>query len=192
MRKLMYYVGLTIDGYIAGPGGEVDFYPVADDMMAWMNERYPETVPTHVRKLVGMPVDTPNVSFDTVVMGRGTYDPALEHGITSPYGHMRQYVVSTTLGEIADPAVELVTGDPVELVRKLKAEESDKDVWLAGGGKLAGSLFAEVDELVIKSYPVVGGAGLPAFAGGFTPTAFTPTARQEFSNGAQVTWFSRA
>src|SRR5690606_9468358 len=94
MRKLTYYVGASIDGYIAGPGGEVDFYPVAGDMMEWINARYPETVPRHIRELVGLPVDTPNQRWDTLVMGRGTYDPALEIGIASPYPHMKQYVVS--------------------------------------------------------------------------------------------------
>jgi len=28
MRKPVYFVGISLDGYIAGPGGEIDFYPV--------------------------------------------------------------------------------------------------------------------------------------------------------------------
>ncbi|WP_327087647.1 dihydrofolate reductase family protein [Nonomuraea sp. NBC_01738] len=189
MRKLVYYVGLSIDGYIAGPGHEFDFYPVGEDMVAWMNERYPETVPVHVRTLVGMPVETPNVSFDTVLMGRGTYDVG---GIVSPFAHMRQYVVSTTHGGIDDPSVELVKDDPIDLVRRLKAEESDKDVWLCGGGNLAASLLPEIDELVIKCYPVIAGDGIPAIRGGFLPTLFAPVDSRAFANGARVTWFSRA
>ncbi|MFD8562372.1 dihydrofolate reductase family protein [Streptosporangium canum] len=192
MRKLVYYVGVSIDGYIAGPGGEWDFYPLADDMTAWMNARYPETVPTHVRPHAGMAVEEPNKSFDTVVMGRGTYEPALAVDVTSPYAHMRQYVVSTTLGEITDPSVELATGDPVDLVRKLKAEETGKDVWLAGGGTLAAALLPEIDELIIKSYPAVAGAGISAFSGEFRPTLFSPTQTETFSNGARVTWFTRS
>ncbi|MFF5208600.1 dihydrofolate reductase family protein [Streptosporangium sp. NPDC000396] len=192
MRKLVYYVGVSLDGYIAGPGGEWDFYPLADDMSSWINERYPETVPTFVRPHAGMAVDEPNQTIDTLVMGRGTYEPALAVNVTSPYSHVRQYVVSTTLGEIADPSVELVTGDPVELVRKLKAEDTGKNIWLAGGGKLAATLLPEIDELVIKSYPVVAGAGVPAFSGGFNPTLFTPTRTETFSNHARVTWFTRA
>lgn len=189
MRKLVYYVGVSIDGYIAGPDGQFDFYPLADDMAAWINERYPETVPTHIREQAGL-ADAPNKRFDTVVMGLGTYRPALDVNISSPYAHLRQYVVSTTLGDVSDSKVEVVSSDPLALVRRLKAEESGLDIWLAGGGKLAGSLLPEIDELIIKSYPVLAGAGIPALDGGFSPTCVTPTQRESFSNGAQVTWYS--
>lgn len=191
MRKLVYYVGVSLDGYIAGPAGEFDFYPVADDMSAWFNERYPEVVPTHLRPHVGLAVDAPNREWDTLIMGRGTYEPALSIGVASPYAHMKQYVVSSTLAPVDDPGVEVVAGDPVGLVRRLKAEEG-RDIWLCGGGKLAGALIDEIDELIIKSYPVIAGAGVSAFGGNFRPTLFHPVRRQEFSNSAQVTWFTRA
>ncbi|TDD27630.1 dihydrofolate reductase [Actinomadura sp. KC06] len=189
MRKLVYYIAVSIDGYIAGPGGEFDFYPLGDDMAAWINERYPETLPTHVRAHVGLE-GVPNKRFDTLVMGLGTYLPALDINVTSPYAHVRQYVVSTTLDEIADPSVELVR-DPVGIVRELKAEDGEMDVWLCGGGKLAAALLPEIDELIVKSYPVVAGTGVPVFSGEFRPTLFTPTQRESFGNGAQVTWFTR-
>ncbi|QXJ25481.1 dihydrofolate reductase family protein [Actinomadura graeca] len=189
MRALVYYVGISLDGYIAGPGGEIDFYPVSDQMMRWITESYPETLPTHIRSKLGLE-DAPNRRFDTLVMGLGTYRPALDIGVTSPYAHVRQYVASTTLPEIADPAVTLVR-DPLGLVRSLKAADGDGDIWLAGGGRLAASLLPEIDELIIKTYPVVAGAGVPVFAGGFGPAPFTPTAREEFDNGTQVTWLAR-
>lgn len=191
MRKLVYFVGLSIDGYIAGPNGEIDFYPVVDDMWEWMRAEYPETLPTHVRPHVGLDVDAPNQKFDTLVMGRGTYDPALSIGVTSPYAHMKQYVVSSTLGRIGAPGVEVVEGDPVGLVQELKRQDG-MDIWLAGGGKLAAALLEEIDGLVIKSYPVVAGTGVPGFAGEFRPTLFRPTERTGFSNGVQVTWLTRA
>lgn len=191
MRKLVYYVAVSLDGYIAGPGGEADFYPVSEDMVEWINARYPESVPTHIRKLVGLPLDTPNQCWDTVLMGRGTYEQGLRTGAANPYPHLKQYVVSTTLEKTGDPAVELVRTDPVELVRRLEKEEG-KDIWLCGGGKLAGALIDEIDQLIIKSYPVSAGTGVPVFAGAFRPTLFTPVRRQEFGNGAQVTWFDRA
>jgi dihydrofolate reductase len=190
MRKLVYYVAVSLDGYIAGPRGEFDFYPLSDQMAAWINTRYPETLPTHVRKLVGLE-DAPNKVFDTLVMGRGTYEPALDVPTTSPYAHLRQYVVSSTL-TIDDPTVEVVHGDPVGLVRRLKAEDTGMDIYLCGGGRLAGALLPEIDEIILKSYPVVAGTGVPMISGGFNPTAFTPVQRESFDNGAQVTWLTRS
>lgn len=160
-------------------------------MMTWINERYPDFVPSHLRHHVGMAVDEPNQRFDTVLMGRASYEPGLSEGVTSPYAQMRQYVISSTLGPSDDPKVEVVAGDPVGLVRRLKAEPGG-DIWLCGGGKLAGALLDELDEMIVKSYPVVAGGGISAFSGAFNPTLFTPTERREFGNGAQVTWFSRA
>ncbi|WP_063052055.1 dihydrofolate reductase family protein [Nocardia arthritidis] len=191
MRKLVYYVAVSLDGYIAGPAGEFDFYPFDTEMSAWISGRYPEFVPSHLRPLVGMAVDEQNKRFDTAVMGRGTYEPALSEGVTSPYAHMKQYVVSSTLGRIDDPAVELVERDPLGLVRELKQTEGG-DIWLVGGGELAAQLLGELDEMIIKSYPVVAGGGISAFSGAFRPTLFAPVQRKEFGNGAQVTWFTRA
>ncbi|MFI6776175.1 dihydrofolate reductase family protein [Nocardia sp. NPDC050412] len=191
MRKLVYFVGMSLDGYIAGPGDDISFYPVGDDMWDWVKAQYPETLPTHIRPHIGLAVDAPNQKFDTLVMGRGTYDPALSIGVTSPYAHMRQYIVSSSLGPVDGPQVEVVASDPVGLVRRLK-QENGMDIWLAGGGKLAAQLLGEIDELVIKSYPVVAGTGTEAFAGEFNPTSFAPTKRIEFGNGTQVTWLARA
>ncbi|WP_327148785.1 dihydrofolate reductase family protein [Nocardia sp. NBC_01329] len=193
MRKLVYYVGVSLDGYIAGPGGEIDFYPLGDDMAAWIYARYPESVPTHIREHVGIAPDVANQHWDTLIMGRGTYEPALSAGIASPFAHLEQYVISTTLDAIDDPTVELVRTDPVELVRRLKKEDGPqgKDIWLCGGGKLAGALIDEIDQLIFKSYPVLAGAGVPALGDHFRPALFEPVQRQEFGNGAQVTWFDR-
>lgn len=193
MRKLIYFVGMSLDGYIAGPGDEVDFFPLGDDFRDWLCSEYPETLPTHVRPHVGLAADTPNRHFDTVVMGRNTYRPALSLGIVSPYTHLRQYVVSGSLEPVDDPAVEIVSGDPVDLVRRLAAEPGPegRDIWLAGGGTLAAQLLGDIDELVVKSYPVVAGGGIPAFVDGFGPTAFAPIARREFADGTQVSWFAR-
>ena len=188
MRKLVYYVGTSLDGYIAGPQNQFDFFPLSDQMAAWINARYPETVPTHIRKHVGL-TDADNIVFDTVLMGRGTYEPARSVGISSPYAHLRQYVVSTSLGAIDDDTVTVVT-EPADTVRALKDEEG-MDIWLAGGGVLAGSLLPHIDEMIVKRYPVVAGSGVPVIAGAFSPTLFEPTRTETFDNGATVTWLAR-
>ncbi|MGW6427143.1 dihydrofolate reductase family protein [Nocardia sp. NPDC055053] len=191
MRKLVYYIGVSLDGYIAGPGGEYDFYPTPPEYSGWLNGEFPEAVPAHLRPHFGIDVDTPNKNWDTVVMGRGTYDPAYEAGIVSPFPHLKQYVFSSSLAPVDDPNVEIVSGDPAELVRELKQRDG-LDIWLCGGGKLAAQLIDEIDEMIVKSYPVIAGDGVPAFTGVFKPTSFTPVQRKEFDNGTQVTWFSLA
>ncbi|MFI6867994.1 dihydrofolate reductase family protein [Nocardia sp. NPDC050406] len=189
MRKLSYFVGMSLDGYIAGPGDTIDFMPLGADFTAWLGQEYPETLPTAARPHFGIPDDAPNRHYDTIVMGRGTYEPGLAAGLPNPYAHLKTYVVSSTLGQ-ADPAVEIVPSDPVGLVRRLKAEEG-LDIWL-GGGKLGAQVLDEIDELVIKSYPVIAGDGVRAFTGNFKPTDFEVVRRQEFENGTQVTWYNRA
>lgn len=39
MRELVYYISSTIDGYIAGPGDEVDFYPGSEEYVTHMTQR---------------------------------------------------------------------------------------------------------------------------------------------------------
>jgi dihydrofolate reductase len=194
MRELVYYVGVSIDGRIAGPNGEVGFYPAGDETQAaaysaWINAQYPETVPTALRAAHGL-ADVPNRHFDTMLMGLGSYRVVLDAGITSPYAHLRQYVVSSTLGASPDPDVTVVDSDPLTLVRTLK-QETGQDIWLCGGGRLAGALLPEIDKLIIKSYPVVAGSGIAAFDGRFDPTAFTVTDRKTFPNDVTITWFAR-
>lgn len=189
MRPLTYYIGASLDGYIAGPGGEIDFFPVSDDHVQQMVETYPEVLPTHVRKHLGMD-DAPNRRFDTVLMGRGTYQPALDIGITNPYAHMRTYVASTRHDLPEDAAVTIVH-DPVATVQELKAEDSSSGIWLAGGGTLAGALMCEIDELIVKLYPVLAGAGIPALAGGFAPAAFQLVDRATVSSGCLILTYER-
>ncbi|WP_433220065.1 dihydrofolate reductase family protein [Dactylosporangium sp. CS-047395] len=181
MRALTYYIGATIDGYIAGPGGETEFFPLEEDVLGHIAARYPETLPTHVRARFG--IDAPNQRFDTVLMGRATYQPALDAGIAEPYAHLRQHIVSTTLpGAVRDP---------LPLVRELKAGDG-LGIWLCGGARLAGTLLPEIDELVIKQYPIVAGAGIPLFTGApFGPLPFALEDAETFKSGAVILHYSR-
>jgi dihydrofolate reductase len=188
MRKLVYLIAVSIDGVIEGPGREADFYPEAPDMVDHVRTHFPETMPTHIRPHIGLD-GVSNKRFDTVVMGRGTYQVGVDGGITNPYAHLRQYVVSGSLAESPDPAVELVPDDPVGLVRRLKAETAGGDIWLCGGAVLAGHLLPEIDELVLKRYPVVAGDGKSAFSGRFQPRPFTPVETLTFSHGGTITTY---
>ncbi len=163
MRKLTYYVASTIDGYIAREDGTVDFFPVGGDHQPAITAQYPETLPTKVREALG--IDSPNITFDTVIMGRKTHDFGVRTGTSNPYSHLRQFVVSTTLPESPDPAIELIDGDPLATVRELK-QEKGLGIWLCGGGETAQHLLPEIDQIYLKLYPIVLGSGRPLFGAG--------------------------
>ncbi|MFD0558208.1 dihydrofolate reductase [Stackebrandtia endophytica] len=187
MRELVYYFGMSIDGFIAGPDDEVEFYPGSEEYMAWMFSDYSDMIPTHLRPSVGLE-GVPNKLFDTILMGRRTYEPGLREGAPSPYAHLRQYVFSRTL-EQQHPDVEMVDTDPVAKVRELKQADSEFDICLAGGGELAGVLLSEIDRLVIKQYPVVAGTGRTAFGSTFMPTEFDLTEVKTFGDGGNAVMF---
>lgn len=118
---------------------------------------------------------------DTVIMGWNTLTPALDIGIASPYPHLRQVVASRHAHDV-DPAITL-TDDPLSAVRSLKQEDG-LDIWLCGGGELAGTLLSEIDHLVLKRNPVVFGSGIPLFGTTpYEPRAFAPTGTRSFESG---------
>ncbi|NEB10052.1 dihydrofolate reductase [Streptomyces coelicoflavus] len=192
MRKLTYFIACSIDGFIGGPDGDASFmYPFVDEeFLAFLKEEYPETIATQGRRALGID-DLPNKRFDTVVQGRASYDLALKEGNTSPYAHLREYVASRTLAESPDPNVEIVSADLVGRVRELKAEDGALDIYLCGGSVVAGELVDEIDELVIKTYPVILGTGMPMFASGFEVSEFVTDSVRSFGNGAVVRTYHR-
>ena len=160
MRKLIYYIACTVDGFIARENGAFDFFPMTGDHIPYIVREYPETIPTHFREVMGARGN--NRHFDAVIMGRETYEIGTLAGMTSPYSHLQQYVVSTTMAASLDPGVKLISNDPVGTVRALKAQEG-LSIWLCGGGRLAATLLNEIDEVILKINPVILGAGIPLF-----------------------------
>jgi len=168
MRRLTYLIAVTLDGFIAGPDGSDPagpggFWPMPQDYIEALVAQYPETLPTAARNALG--VTAPGSSFDTVLMGRRTYEIGLATGVPNAYSHLRTVVFSSTLAGSPDPAVEVVAGDPVERVRALK-DEPGAGLWLLGGGSLAASLYDEIDDLILKIAPITIGAGVPLFGDG--------------------------
>jgi dihydrofolate reductase len=161
MRSLTYYVGSTIDGFIAAADGSSSFFAPDDEVLGMIAREFPDTIPTHLRTSTGLGPQPDR--FDTVIMGRRTYEPALEQGIDDPYQHLQTYVVSASLPPSSAPNVSIVHDDPRGLVQALKHMPGG-DIWLAGGGALAGALLDEIDELAVKLYPRVAGTGVPMFA----------------------------
>ncbi|MEV6975247.1 dihydrofolate reductase family protein [Kitasatospora sp. NPDC093806] len=192
MRKLTYYVGATLDGFIAAPDGEYGFFIdnyLDGEFLPYMCNAFPETLPTPARAAMGL-AEAPNQRFDTVLMGRASYEPGLAAGLTSPYGHLRQVVFSRSLGRSPDPGVEVTAADPLTRVRELKQEDG-LGIWLCGGGELAGQLLPEIDELVLKQYPLATGSGIPLFRAGFALHSFALTDSRVFDNGAVVLTYAK-
>jgi dihydrofolate reductase len=192
LRKLTYFIACSIDGFIGDEAGDASFmYPFVDEeFFEFLKSEYPETLPTHGRRALGID-DLENKRFDTVVQGRASYDVALKEGITSPYAHLREYVASRTLKESPDPHVEIIGRDLAGKVRELKAEDGEFGIYLCGGSRIAGELLHEIDELVIKTYPVAVGSGMPMFGAGFAVTEFELDEVRAFKNGALVRTYSR-
>ena len=145
MRKLKYVVATTLDGFIAQEDGSFnDFLMEGDHVTDFQNALE---------------------SFDTVLMGRKTYEVGLNFGVTNPYPSMKQYVFSTTIKESPDENVEIVSDGVADLVRHLKTE-AGRDIWLCGGSNLATLLLAEglIDEVIVKVNPILFGTGIPLFS----------------------------
>lgn len=187
MRKLVYFVAVSVDGYIAGPAGQIDFFPMEGDHLAAQVTELPETIPRHVRALLGVPET--QTRFDAVVMGWGTYAPAFDQGLTDPYAPLETVVFSRRRRSRQDGALRVTPENPVDVVRELKAQPG-RDIWLCGGGVLAAALVDEIDELVLKVNPVVVGDGVRLMEGGFHPRRLVLQARRAFESG--VTWLTFA
>ncbi|GHC47384.1 dihydrofolate reductase family protein [Streptomyces flavofungini] len=194
MRKLTYFVAVSIDGFIGDPTGDANsFMPFVDEeFLGFLKTEYPETVSATGRKILGFGDGVPNEKFDTVIQGRGSYQLGLDEGEPSPYGHLREYVASHSIGESPSPNVEIITDDLLGKVRALKAEDGELGIWLCGGAQVAGQLIDEVDELVLKTYPVLLGSGMPMFGGVESAVSeFELASSRIFGNGVVVRTYSR-
>ena len=140
MRRLRYQVATSLDGYIAGPGGEFDWIVMDPDI--------------DFATLVAQ--------FDVAVMGRKTFMTTLQQGGDGTMPGLDVVVFSRTLRQGDYPAVTIVNTDPAERLRALKAL-AGKDIWLFGGGELFRTLLDAglVDTVEPAVIPVLLGGGIP-------------------------------
>lgn len=182
MRRLVYYIATSIDGFIADTEGDTARFPVRPDTLTALFDRYPETCPAHARDALG--VTAPPQRFDTVIMGSHTYAPAVAAGLPDgAYPHLRQIVV--THRAIDAEGVDTMSGDVARQVRALK-HEAGHDIWLCGGADLATQLADEIDEIQVKINPVVFGTGIPLFATGAGPRSLHCTDATTLPGGVVV------
>ncbi|MDY7228104.1 dihydrofolate reductase family protein [Hyalangium rubrum] len=147
MKKLKYHVASTLDGFIATEQHTAE---------AFMQDRLVKDS-EHVADYLAS-----FASYDTVLMGRRTYEVGLKLGVTDPYPALETYVFSHSMKESPNPRVKLITEDSVGVVRRLK-EQQGKDLYLCGGGEFAATLLTAglVDEVLVKLNPLLLGSGIP-------------------------------
>ena len=138
MRRVRYSVAMTLDGYVAGPKGESDWIVMDPEI--------------DFAALAS--------SFDTMLLGRKTYEAARQMGGGPAMPGMQAYVLSSTLRQSDCPGVT-VSGSARDTVTKLKAAPG-KDIWLFGGGSLFRSLLGMglVDTVEVAIIPVLLGGGI--------------------------------
>jgi dihydrofolate reductase len=180
MCKLKYYIACTVDRFIAREDDSYDFFLMRGEHVADLLTTFPETIPAHIQDQLGITAE--NRCFDTVLMGRRTYEIGLKEGISNPYPQMKQYVFSKTLRDSPDSAIELISSDPLAFVGELK-QQSGQDIWLCGGGSLATMLFPEIDELILKVHPILLGSGIPLFSGVIQQASLELTDSKIYNNG---------
>ena len=162
MKRVKYSVAMSLDGFIAGPKGEIDW--IIPDPSVDFREVYAQ--------------------FDTVLLGRRTYELTQVPGAPAWPKDWSIYVFSRSMNAAEHPGVTVVRDNAKDQVERLR-RQSGRDIWLFGGGMLFASLLAAnvVDEIELGIIPVILGQGIP-LAGGTVPrSGLTLTRSHASANG---------
>jgi dihydrofolate reductase len=156
MRKLIFQMALSLDGFYEGPKGELDWHLVDEEFYTDVYEMFE--------------------NLDGEIMGRKIYETMAaywptetalkEDPVTAKWmNSMRKYVVSRTLKTVTWENSSLLQGDAEEAITRLKAQPG-KDLGI-GGSDLIASLRNPklIDEYRFLIVPVILGAGKPIFQG---------------------------
>ncbi|MDO8335283.1 MAG: dihydrofolate reductase family protein [Candidatus Saccharibacteria bacterium] len=173
MRKIVVLSFISLDGVMQAPGGPDEDVDSGFKYGGW-------TVPYSDEVFGGMMVEQMSMPFD-LLLGRKTYSmwsdywPKNENGpIGASFKKAKKYVVSSD-SDLGLPwqKASLISGDVVAKLKSLKAEDGPM-LQVQGSANLAQTLFKHdlVDELWLKTFPVLLGNGKKLFAEGTIPAAF--------------------
>jgi dihydrofolate reductase len=141
MRKIVLNLAVSLDGFIEGPKGEIDWCFTDQDygMEAFMKR------------------------IDAIFMGRKSFELMKSMGGVNPFSHLTTYVFSNTLTK-ADPNVRILKGAIEQQATKIKRQKG-KDIWLFGGAQVITAFLNAglVDELQLAVHPILLGGGKPLF-----------------------------
>jgi len=158
MRKLKLQMQVTVDGFVAGPEGQLD----------WMTFDLDEKILGFINHLT----DT----SDTILLGRkmtdgfikyweGVKPSSPEHAFARKMIDIPKVVFSRTLTRVEGKNVRLEKGDMPQAVSRLK-EQAGKDIIVYGGATFVSSLVENglIDEMNLFVNPVAIGKGMRIFA----------------------------
>ena len=170
MRKIVYYVASSLDGYICG---------LNEDISGFVGEgsgvnRYLEDLK----------------DYDTVMMGRNTYEFGYRYGLKPgepAYPHMTHFIFSDSLTFESAHKNVMVVPLKIEEVLKLK-QQNGSDIYLCGGGQFAGWLFDHdmIDVLKVKLNPLILGKGVRIFGSSTKESRMTLVDTESYDHGLQI------
>jgi dihydrofolate reductase len=139
MRKIRYGVAMSLDGYIAGPNGEADW--IVSDPEFNFDELWAQ--------------------FDTLLMGRRTYEATIARLGKSAMQGRKIVVISRTLQQADHPEATILSELTNERIQALRAQ-AGRDIWLMGGGEIFRLLLEmhEVDTVEVSIVPILLGGGI--------------------------------
>ena len=159
MRKLIFLMHTTLDGFVAGPNGEMNWIKVDKEIFDF--------------------VATMTEQADTALYGRVTYEMmqsywpkagekpnASKHDIehSTWYNHVLKVVLSTTMQETGLVNTKVLADQLSENINNLKQEEG-KNILIFGSPGASQSLLNEglIDEFWLFVNPIILGNGMPLF-----------------------------
>lgn len=148
-RKVVLFIAMSIDGFIADAEGGVDWL-AGEDPNHKGYEGYNEFIET----------------IDTVILGMNTYKQIISELSPKlwPYKGMKSYVLTHREQENTKE-IEFLNEDVVLLIKRLKQEEG-KNIWICGGANIANQLIKQdaIDVYHITTIPVILGNGVRLFS----------------------------
>lgn len=182
MRKIVFLIHMSLDGYVADRNGGIDWITFTDEL--------------------ANVADTLSGQMDVALYGRNTYQIMADYWPTAGQGpdadaHDRNHaqwfrqatkvVVSDTL-ESAEWADVIIKGDELtERIHQLKAQ-SGKDIWLLGSPTLAQSLMRLnlIDEYIFTVSPIILGGGSALFPELDAPIGLKLVENRQLDSGVAV------
>ncbi|ANH75242.1 dihydrofolate reductase family protein [Ralstonia insidiosa] len=152
MSKTQYYAATSLDGFIA----------TTDHSLDWLMQ---------FGSLDGTSYDGFIRDVGALAMGASTYEwllrelvkPGTAQAAPWPYAQPAWVFTSRKLPAVEGADVRFVQGDVAPVHQQMRAGANGKNVWIVGGGELAGQFLDRglLDELIVQIMPVVLGNGLP-------------------------------